>query len=325
MKFMKRAVGALLTSMLVVAAGGAAAQAYPAKPIRLIVPFPPGGATDILGRMVGQRLGENLGQQIVVENRPGANGTLGLELAARAAPDGYTLVIGQAGNLAISISLVGKLPYDPVKDFSPLTLVASTPNVLVVHPSLPIRSVKDLIALARAKPGEINYASAGSGSPGHLAAEQLKKMAGINMVHIPYKGAAPALTDVVAGHASLYFTSPISAQSFVKAGRLRMVAVTSAKRSSSLPDLPTIAEAGFPDFDLTSWWGMLVPAGVSGEIVARIHGEAVRILNAPEMKKRLESQGADAVTSTPEQFSAYIKSEIAKWGKLIRELGVKAE
>lgn len=327
MKLVARGAGAVLAGALVVvaAAAAAAAQSYPVKPIRLIVPFPPGGATDILGRAIGQKLGETLGQQIVIDNRPGASGSIGADLAAKAAPDGYTLLIGQATNLAINISLMGKLPFDPVKDFAPVTLVASTPNLLVVHPSLPVRSVKDLVALAKAKPGTINYASSGNGSPGHLAAELFKKAAGIDMVHIPYKGAAPALTDVVSGHASLYFTSPISAQSLVKAGRLRMVAVTSAKRSPSMPDVPTVAEAGFPDFDLASWWGMLAPAGVSRDILTRLHSETVKILNLPDVRQRLSSQGADVLSNTPEQFAAYIKSEIAKWGKLVKASGARID
>lgn len=325
MKRVMRGAAVVLAGVLVVVATGAAAQSYPVKPIRLIVPYPPAGATDILGRIIGQKLGESLGQQVVIENRPGASGVIGADLAAKAAPDGYSLLVGQAANLAINISLMGKLPYDPVKDFAPVTLVAATPNLLVVHPSLPVRSVQDLIALAKAKPGAINYASAGSGSPGHLAAELLKKTAKIDMVHIPYKGAAPALTDVVAGQASLYFTSPISAQPFVKSGRLRMVAVTSAKRSPSLPDVPAVAEAGFPEFDLTSWWGILAPAGVARDIIERLHGETIRILNLTDVKQRYASLGADAVTNTPEQFAAYIKSEIAKWAKVVKDSGARLD
>ena len=217
------------------------AQSYPVKPIRLIVPYPPGGATDIFGRILGARLGELLGQQIVPEQRAGAAGVLGAEAAARAAPDGYTLVVGQASNLAINQHLMSKLPYDPVKDFAPITLIATSPNLLVVHPSLPARSVNDLVALAKARPGSINYASAGNGSPGHLAAEYFKKLAKVDIVHIPYKGATPALTDVIAGQASLYFTSPIAAQPYVQSGRLRQLAVTSAQRFPPLPDVPTLS------------------------------------------------------------------------------------
>jgi len=244
---------------------------------------------------------------------------------AKAPPDGYTLLMGQASNLSINISLMGKLPFDPIKDFAPITLVATTPNLLVVHPSLPVKTVKDLVALAKAKPGSLNYASSGSGSAGHLAAELFKQVAHVNIVHIPYKGAAPALTDVVAGQAQLYFTSPISAQPFVRGGRLRMVAVTSLKRSPSMPDIPTVAESGYPDFDVVSWWGILAPAGVPREIISKLHMQIVKILAMPDVKAKLAEQGADAASNTPEQFAAYIKSEITKWGRLIKELGVKPE
>ena len=301
------------------------AQSYPAKPIRLIVPYPPGGATDIFGRILGARLGELLGQQVVPEQRAGAAGVLGAEAAARAAPDGYTLVVGQASNLAINQHLMSKLPYDPVKDFAPITLIATSPNLLVVHPSLPARSVNDLVALAKARPGSINYASAGNGSPGHLAAEYFKKLAKVDIVHIPYKGATPALTDVIAGQASLYFTSPIAAQPYVQSGRLRQLAVTSAQRFPPLPDVPTVAESGLRDYEIVSWWGLLAPAGVPKEIIARVHAEAVKALNTAEMKERLAGQGAMVVTNTPEQFAAYIKSEIANWGRIVAVSGARMD
>ena len=301
------------------------AQSYPVKPIRLIVPYPPGGATDIFGRILGARLGELLGQQVVPEQRAGAAGVLGAEAAARAAPDGYTLVVGQASNLAINQHLMSKLPYDPVKDFAPITLIATSPNLLVVHPSLPARSVNDLVALAKARPGSINYASAGNGSPGHLAAEYFKKLAKIDIVHIPYKGATPALTDVIAGQASLYFTSPIAAQPYVQSGRLRQLAVTSAQRFPPLPDVPTVAESGLRDYEIVSWWGLLAPAGVPREIIARVHAEAVKALNTAEMKERLAGQGAMVVTNTPEQFAAYIKSEIANWGRIVAVSGARMD
>ena len=307
------------------AAAVACAQNYPVKPIRLVSPYPPGGANDILARIVGQKLGESLGQQIVIENRGGATGNIGAEYVTKAAPDGYTILMGQASNLTINVSLMSKMPYDPVRDLAPVTLVATTPNLLVVHPSLPVRTVKDLVALAKAKPGSVNYASSGSGSAGHLAGELFKRVAHIDMVHIPYKGAAPALTDVVAGQAQIYFTSPISATPFVKGGRLRMVAVTSLKRSPSLPDIPTVAESGYPDFDVVSWWGILTPAGVPKEIIAKLHTEIVRVLALPEIKTKFADQGADVASDTPEHFAAYIKTEIAKWAKLIKELGVKSE
>ncbi len=301
------------------------AQSYPVKPIRLIVPYPPGGATDIFGRILGARLGELLGQQVVPEQRAGAAGVLGAEAAARAAPDGYTLVVGQASNLAINQHLMSKLPYDPVKDFAPITLIATSPNLLVVHPSLPARSVNDLVALAKARPGSINYASAGNGSPGHLAAEYFKKLAKVDIVHIPYKGATPALTDVIAGQASLYFTSPIAAQPYVQSGRLRQLAVTSAQRFPPLPDVPTVAESGLRDYEIVSWWGLLAPAGVPREIIARVHAEAVKALNTAEMKERLAGQSAMVVTNTPEQFAAYIKSEIANWGRIVAVSGARMD
>ena len=300
-------------------------QAYPARPVRLIVPYPPGGGTDIFARLVGAKLTEMLGQSFVIEQRPGAAGVIGADVAAKAAPDGYTLVIGQASNLAINPSLMKKLPYDPARDFAPITLVAASPSLLVVHPSLPVRTVKDLVALAKARPGALNYASAGNGSPGHLAAEYFKKIAKIDVVHIPYKGAAPAMLDVIAGHATLYFTSPVAAQPLVQAGRLRQIAVTSRKRFPPLPDVPAIAEAGYPDIDLTSWWGLLAPAGAPADIVERLHAATVKALNAAEVKERLASQGAMVVTSTPGEFAAYIKSEIAKWARIVAASGARLD
>jgi tripartite-type tricarboxylate transporter receptor subunit TctC len=301
------------------------AQPYPSKPVRLIVPYPPGGGTDIFARILGARLGELLGQQIVAENRAGAAGVLGAEVAAKAAPDGYTLVVGQTSNLAINPNLMKKLPYDPVKDFAPVTLIATSPSLLVVHPSLPVRSVKDLVALARAQPGAINYASAGSGSPGHLAAEYFKKLTKTDLVHIPYKGATPAMLDVIAGQASLYFTSPVAAQPYVQSGRLRQIAVTSARRFPPLPDVPSVAEAGYPECDMTSWWGLLAPAGVAKDIVARLHAETVKALNTAEMKQRLATQGAVVVTNTPDEFAAYIKSEIANWARIVAVSGARID
>ncbi|MEI7678494.1 MAG: tripartite tricarboxylate transporter substrate binding protein [Betaproteobacteria bacterium] len=318
-------VGPIAALVLLALASTADAQSWPAKPIRIISPYPPAGANDLLARIIAPKLSEQLGQPVVVENRAGATGNIGAELVAKAPADGYTLLMGQAGNLTINISLMAKIPFDPVRDFSPVTMVASTPNVLVVHPSLPVRTVKDLIALAKAKPGQINYATSGIGSPGHLAAELLNKSAGIRLVHIPYKGAAPALLDVVAGNAHLYFTSAVSAQPFIPSGRLRMVAVASAKRSPSLPEVPTVAEAGFPEFDVSSWWGVVAPASTPREVVMRLQTEIHRVIALPEIRAKLAEQGLDIATNTPEQFAAYIKSETAKWAKLIREVGVKPE
>ena len=299
--------------------------AYPTKPVRLIVPYTPGGATDILARLLAAKFTESMGQQFIAENRAGAAGLVGAELAARAVPDGYTLWVGQASNLAINQHLMKKIPYDAVKDFTPISLVATSPNLLVVHPSLPVRTIRDLIAVAKAKPGVINYTSSGSGSPGHLAAEYLKKLAGIDMVHIPQKGAAPALLDVIAGHADLYFTSPISAQPHVKAGRVRQIAVTSGKRFPPLPEVPAVAEAGFPGFDMASWWGLLAPAGLPKEILARVHAETLKAVESPDTKDKLTAQGIMVVTQTPEQFAAYIRSEIANWGRIVAASGARIE
>ena len=321
-KIFSRGLGIVTLALI---AGGVAAQTYPAKLVRLISPYPPAGVNDLLARIIAPKLSEYLGQPVVVENRAGATGNIGAEIVARSPPDGHTLLMGQAGNLSINVSLMAKMPFDPVKDFAPITLVAATPNVLVVHPSLPVRSVKDLVALAKAKPGMINYATSGIGSPGHLAAELLNKSAGIKMIHIPYKGASPALADVIAGNAHLYFTSPASAMPFMPSGRLRMVAVASLKRSALLPDLPTVAEAGYPDFDVSSWWGVVAPAATPREVIMRLHADINRVLALPETRTKIADLGAEIVTSTPDQFAAYIKTETAKWAKLIREVGVKPE
>jgi tripartite-type tricarboxylate transporter receptor subunit TctC len=321
---MDRAVRALAALLLIAAAGAAVAQAWPAKPLRMIVPFPPGGGTDLLGRYLGVKLSEALGQQVIVENRGGANGTLGLDVASKAAPDGYTLVIGQTGNLTISPSFA-KVGYDPVRDFTPVTLLAESVLALFIHPSLPVKSLKDLVALAKAKPGQLSYASSGSGSPGHLGVELLKKMAGIDLVHIPYKGASPGFTDLVAGHVQLYLTSMLSAQQFVKAGRVRALAVGSAQRSPSLPDLPTIAESGYPGFEVTNWWGLLAPGGMARDLVARLNAEVVKIMGMPDARERMAALGADVVTGTPERFAAYIRSETVKWSRVIRESGARVD
>ena len=291
----------------------------------MIVPYPPGGGTDIFARLLAAKLSPALGQQVVIEQRPGAGGVIGADVAAKAAPDGYTLLIGQASNLAINQHLMSKLPYDPAKDFAPITLIATSPGLLVVHPSLPIRTVKDLVALAKSRPGTINYASAGNGSPGHLAAAYFNTVAHIDLLHVPYKGATPAMTDVIAGHASLYFTSPVAAQPYLQSGRLRQIAVTSAQRFPPLPDVPSIAEAGYPDFDMTSWWGLLAPAGIPRDIVARLHTESVTALNAAEMKERLAAQGALVVTNAPDQFASYLKSEIANWGRIVKASGARLD
>jgi tripartite-type tricarboxylate transporter receptor subunit TctC len=301
------------------------AQVYPAKPIRMIVAYPPGGGTDIVGRMLAQKLGESLGQSVVVENRGGASGNIGTELAARAAPDGYTILMGNVAPNAINVSLFKDLPFDPVADFAPVSLVASTPNILVVHPSTPARTVKEVIALAKAKPGTLNFASAGAGSSSHLAGELFRILAGADIVHVPYKGAGPAMVDVLSGQVQLYFATMPAAMPHVKPGKLAPVAVTSARRSQALPDLPTIAESGVPGYEASTWYGVLAPAHTPQTVVARLHGEIVRILADAALHARLADQGFGPVGNSPEEFGVYIKSEILKWGKVIRDAGIRPE
>src|SRR5467141_3678641 len=286
------------------------ADAYPARPIRMIVAFPPGGGTDIVGRMLAQKLGETLGQNVIVENHGGAGGNIGTELAARAAPDGYTLLMGNVAPNAINVSLFKGLPFDPVADFAPVSLVASTPNILVVHPSTPARTVKEVIALAKAKPGTLNFASAGVGSSSHLAGELFRILAGADIVHVPYKGAGPAMVDVLSGQVQLYFATMPAAMPHVKSGKLVPVAVTSARRSQALPDLPTIAESGVPGYEASTWYGVLAPAHTPSAVVARLHGNIVKVLADAALHARLADQGFDPVGNSPEEFGAYIKSEI---------------
>ncbi len=304
---------------------GAAADAYPAKPVRFVVAFPPGGGTDIIARSIAQKLAERLAQQVVVDNRPGAGGNIGTDIVAKATPDGYTLLMGSAGPLAINASLFGKTPFDPVRDLAPVTLAASTPNVLVVHPSLKATTVKELIALTRAKPGEINFASSGHGTPAHLAGELFNSMAGVKLVHVPYKGAAPALADLLGGQVQLMFSTMPPALPHVKDGKLRALAVTNAKRSPATPELPTIDEIALPGFEANTWHGVVVPAGTPAAVVARLNREIVAILHLPDVVERLSVQGAEPVGSTPEEFAAYIRSETVKWAKVVRDSGAKAE
>ncbi len=301
------------------------AQAYPVKPIRMIVAYPPGGGTDIVGRVIAQELGEALGQSVVVENRGGASGNIGTELAAHAAPDGYTVLMGNVAPNAINVSLFKNLPFDPVADFAPVSLVASTPNILVVHPSMQARSVKEVIALAKAKPGTLNFASAGVGSSSHLAGELFRILGRAEIVHVPYKGAGPAMIDVLSGQVQLYFATMPAAMPHVKSGRLVPVAVTSAKRSRALPDLPTIAESGVPGYEASTWYGLLAPVHTPGAAIARLHDEVVAILAKPALREKLAGQGFEPVGDSPEEFAAYIKSEIAKWSKVIRDAGIRAE
>lgn len=305
---------------------GAQAQAdYPTKPVRIIVPSTPAGVLDIVTRTVAQKLSENLGQQVIIENRPGAGGNIGADAAAKAPADGYTLFIGFIATHGINPSLFGKLPYDPVKDFAPITLLASVSNIISVHPSVPAQSLKDLIAMAKAKPGQLSYASSGNGTSTHLAGELLKHTAGVDIVHIPYKGSAPAVGDALAGQVPMLVDSVVSSLPQVKAGKLRGLAVTSSKRLAVAPDLPTVAESGYPGYEATAWLGILAPSGTPREIVNRLNTQILKVLSLPEVRERLAAQGAEIVTSTPDQFSAYIKSELAKWGKVVKAAGMKIE
>ncbi len=290
-----------------------------------MVPFAPGGSVDTLARTIGPRLADALGQQIVVDNRPGGNGNIGMEIVAQSRPDGHTILLGYIANLAISPSLSAKLPYDPVKDYAPVTQIATSPNVLTAHPSVPAKNLKELIALAKAKPGQVNFASTGVASVGHLTGELLNSLAGMKMTHVPYKGGGQAIIDLVGGHVQVMFSGFSAAMPHIKSGKVRALAVTGARRSPALPDVPTIAEQGFPGVEATAWYGVLAPAGTPRPIVARLHDEVVKILKLPDVVQQLDGLGFEIVGSTPEAFGAYIKSEIRKWEKVVRASGAKAE
>ena len=301
--------------------GLAQGAGFPAKPIRILVGYPPGGGTDILARAVGARLTENIGQPVVVENRPGASAVIASELAARAAPDGYTLVMVTATH-AINPGTFSKLPFDPVKDFTPVAFVAAVPNVLLVHPSLPVRSVKDLVVFAKARPGQLNYGGTGNSSPYRIAAEQFKMMTETNIVHVPYRGAAPALTALLSGEVTVMFGNVVSAVAFVKAGRMRALGVTGDTRSPALPDVPTIAESGVAGYSFMSWFGLLGPAGMPRDIVMRLNEGIGTVLNFPDVREKLTKEGAELIPMTPERFSEHIKTELAKMAKVIKAGGI---
>ena len=303
----------------------AVAQPYPTKPIRIVVPFPPGGATDLLARDVAPKLTEAWGQSVIVDNRPGAAGNIGSELVAKSAPDGYTLEMGTVGTHAINASLYAKMPYDHVKDFVPIILVAGVPNVLVVNPAVPANSVAELIAYAKANPGKVNFASSGAGTSIHLSGELFKVMAGVQMTHIPYKGSAPALQDLLGGQVQLMFDNLPPSLPHIKAGKLRALAVTSATRAPALPDVPTLAESGLPGFEASSWFGLVAPAGTPPSIVAKIDGEVAKWLATPEAKEKLSKQGANAFGGTPEDFAKHITAETAKWAKVVKDSGAKVD
>ena len=317
-------IAALSLAIVAALTGAAHAQNYPSKPIRFVLPFPPGGGTDTLARIVGQKLGEGLGQTVVMDNRPGAGANIGAEMGAHSVPDGYTLTMGNVAH-AINMTLYARPGYDLVRDFAPITLLASTPNILVVHPSVQAKSVQELIALAKAKPGALNYASSGSGSSAHLAAELFKNMAGVDFVHVPYKGGGPAVTSLVAGETVVGFATAPSVLPQIKANRLRGLAVTTLKRTAAAPDLPTIAESGVPGYDASTWYGALAPAKTPHAIIARLHADFVKIMASAEIRERIAVHGYEAMTNTPQEFAVYIKAEVAKWGKVVKATGIRAD
>ncbi len=311
--------------VLIAAANLAAAQAaYPTKPVRLINPFPPGGGASVIGRVIAQELSERLGQSVVFDNRGGAGGIIGMEIAARAAPDGYTLTMATASTVSIH-PLLSKVPFDPLKDFAPVSHVSNVPLILVVHPAVAVKSAKDFIALAKAQPGKLNFASSGKGTISHLAGELFKFNTGVSMVHVPYRGGGPALIDVVGGQVQSNFANILSSLPHVKGGRLRGLAVTSARRSSAINELPTIAESGIPGYEVVQWNGMLAPARVPSAIIARLNSEVERILQLAEMKTRLAADGADPLGGPPEKFSAFIRADIEKWAKVIKAANVQVD
>jgi tripartite-type tricarboxylate transporter receptor subunit TctC len=319
-------IGCLTAALL--AAGNTAAQTaqnFPSRALRMVIHFPPGGPTDFVGRAMGQRLSEIWRQQILVENRPGAGGVIGVENVLRSPPDGYTILFGTGGSLALAPALNPKLPYDVFRDLAPVSLLVINPQILVVHPSLPVRSVQDLIKLAKAKPGQINYGSVGPGSPQHMGMELLKWMAGVNLTHIPYKGTAPAMTDLMSGQITAMFNSMPSVLPHIATGRMRGIAVGSAKRSPAVPDIPTVAESGVKGFQYTTWYAFMAHAGVPKDIIARINAETVRVLNEPEIAKRFSSQGAEPAPTTPEGLGRFMREEYENWVKVIKTANIRLE
>lgn len=315
----------LVAALLAVPAGAALAQAYPVKPVRMVVPFPAGGATDIVGRLIAQKLAEAWGHQVIVDNRGGAGGTIGSDVAAKSAPDGYTILVGTSSTHAIAPSLYSKLAYDPVRDFAPVTLVASATILLAVHPSVPAKNVRELIALGKRQPNALSFASSGNGGVSHLVGEQFKSMGGIQMLHVPYKGDTPALVDLVGGQVSLMFGTAVSFLPYVKSGKLNALAVTNPKRSPIVPEVPTVAESGLPGFEALQWFGIFAPSGTSKEIIAKLNADIVKILRLPDVRERMSGLGADVVANSPEQFAAFQKADTAKWAKVVKASGAKIE
>ena len=311
-----------------IGSGAALAQTaatFPAKPVRFIAPFPPGGSTDLLARLVAIKLTEAWGQQVTVENRGGAGGTIGVELAARAAPDGYTIVMGHVGTFGFNPTLYPKLPYDAIRDFAPITVLATVPNGMAVHPSLPVKTARDFVALAKAKPGELLYASGGSGSASHLAGEYFKLLTKIDMVHVPYKGTGPAMISMISGQTTMTITGMVALMPHVKSNRLKLLGVATMKRLSIMPDIPTINESGVPGYDANQWYGVLTQAAVPRDIIAKLHADIVKVLARPDVKERLAADGAEPVANTPEQFAAHIKAEIARWAPVVKASGAKPD
>ncbi len=301
------------------------AQSYPSRPLRMIVPTAPGGGTDFTGRLVAAKLSEGLGQQVVVENRGGGGGSVGADNAAKSTPDGYTLLLGSIATHAVNPALYKKMPYDHIKDFAPVSLIGTVPNVLVVHPAVPAKSMQEFISYAKANPGKINYGSSGVGSPPHLSIELLRSITGINLVHVPYKGAGPALADLLGGQVQAMCTSLAGQLTFIKAGRVRALGVTTAKRNPQLPDVPTMIESGVPGYEVTIWYAVFVPVATPKAVVERLNAEMVKILNAAEMKERMAQQGMDPSPSTPAELAAFVKAETVKWTKAVKDSGATAE
>ena len=303
----------------------AVAQNYPQKPVRLIVPFPPGGSTETLARMVSVKIAEVWGQQIIIDNRPGAGGIIGTELGAKAVADGYTLLMGSGAPLTIVPGFQTKLQYDPLKDFAPITNVAAVPNVIALHPSVPARNVKELVALARQQPDQLTFASNGAGSPGHLAGELLKAMTGTRMTHVPYKGSAPATLAVASGETSMTFTTTTAVLPHAKAGRMKIIAITTLQRVPQFPEYPTVAESGLLGYEAISWFGLVAPAAIAPELVKKIHADAVQVINNSDMRNRIAGLGATPIANTPEQFRAQIRDDLAKWARIIKLSGARAD
>ena len=328
---MKRFAGSVSLAAAVVALPALGAQSapattnYPTKPIRLVITYPPGGNTDLVGRAIGQKLTETWGQQVIVDNRGGAGGVLGTVIAKQAAADGYTLLLGTSAGMVLNPLLMSKVPYDPLHDFAPVSLVIVLPQLLVVHPGLAARSIKEFITLAKAKPGQLNFGSSGVGTPNHLGGEMLKAMAGINIVHVPYKGGAASITDLIAGQVQLVISSAPSVVPHVRSNRLRAIAIGSARRTPALPEVPTVAESGVPGYEYTTWYGIFVPAKTPPAIVTKLNAEIVRMLAEPQLSQRFQSQGGDPSSSTPAQLTAYMKQETERWARVIKTANIRIE